>query len=168
MAAGIETERKFIIRKPDISFLEKQEGYGKSEIVQTYFQSQNGVTHRVRRREGLCGTIYTETKKTRLSPMSVIEDEKEITEGEYSSLLSTLATVGKPVHKTRHIFRYRTHTFEVDIYPFWERSCIMEVEFSEESEVIEYPPFIEILEEVTGIKGYSNHSIALSYPKEKY
>lgn len=166
MAVGVETERKFIIRTPVLSLLEDQVGYEKSEIVQTYFVSDNGVTHRVRARAGKNATVYTETKKTRISRMSVIEDEVKISEAEYLERLAALKTVGMPVRKTRHVFSYDGHLFEVDIYPGWKHHAIMEVEFSSEDERIQTPPFIEIVREVTGEKKYSNHSMALAFPEE--
>ena len=168
MAVGIETERKFIIRTPDLALLGAQEGYAKSEIVQTYFDSADGITHRVRKRAGEGGTHYTETKKTRISHMSVIEDEIELCEVEYLERLGTLKTVGTPLCKTRHIFSFGAHTFEVDIYPGWKEHAVMEVEFSDESEQISLPPFIEIVKDVTGVRGYSNYAMALAFPEEKF
>lgn len=168
MAVGIETERKFIICTPEFSLLAQQQGYGRSEIVQTYFDTAAGITHRVRKRTGMNGTRYTETKKTRISRMSVIEDEVELCEQEYLDRLSTLRIVGEPLHKTRHIFSYGGRVFEVDIYPGWQKHAVMEVEFSDEGESIELPPFIEIVKDVTGVRAYSNYAMAIAFPEEDF
>ncbi len=165
MAVAIETEKKFIIRMPDITLLEGEMGYRKSEITQTYFSSLSGVTHRVRKRAFSDKVVYTETKKTRISKMSVIEDERELTEEEYERLLSTMEVIGS-LFKTRHIFLFGGHTIEVDIYPLWKRSCVLEVELEGETEELTLPSYIEILEDVTGSRKYSNHNMSLSFPEE--
>ena len=166
MAVGIETERKFIIRIPELSLLEAQPDYTQSEIVQTYFDAEQGLTHRVRKRTGKVGTIYTETKKRRVSRMSAVEDEVVLSEEEYLERLSTHSILGAPLHKTRHTFTFGAHTFEVDMYPFWREHAVMEVEFSREDEEFPLPPFIKIVKEVSGIKGYSNFAMAQGFPPE--
>ena len=168
MSVGMETERKFIIRLPEIALLEEQTGYTRSDIVQTYFDSEQGLTHRVRKRTGKNGTVYTETKKRRVSRLSSIEDEIEIGEEEYLARLATLKILGSPLHKTRHTFAYGTHTFEVDIYAQWKEHAVMEVEFAREDETIALPPFIEIVKEATGTKEYSNFSMAIAFPSERF
>ena len=165
MAVAIETEKKYIIRMPDIAELEAEAGYQKSEITQTYFSSLSGVTHRVRKRVFPEKTVCTETKKTRISKMSVIEDERELTEAEYEALLSTLEVIGS-LSKTRHIFLFGGHTIEVDVYPSWSKSCILEVELAGETEELTLPSYIEVLEDVTGSRKYSNHNMSLSFPEE--
>ena len=165
MAIGIETERKFIIRMPELSVLMCETGYRSSEITQTYFASEDGVTHRVRRREYTDRTDYTETKKTRISKMSVIEDERELTAEEYESLLGSHTVIGS-LTKTRHIFLYGGHTVEIDIYPEWTKSCVLEVELSGEQESLTLPSYIEVLKDVTGSRAYSNHTMSQKFPEE--
>lgn len=165
MAVGVETERKLVIRMPDISLLEKEEGYRKSEIVQTYFASPSGVTHRVRKRAYEGETVYTETKKTRISKMSVIEDERVLSEEEYNALLASGEVIGS-LSKTRHIFLFGGHTIEVDVYPLWKRSCVLEVELLSETEELTLPSYIAVLEDVTGSRKYSNHNMSFSFPEE--
>ena len=165
MAVAIETEKKFIIRMPDLALLEKEAQYRISEITQTYFSCPTGVTHRVRKRVFSDKVVYTETKKTRISKMSVIEDERELTEVEYERLLSTTEVIGS-LSKTRHIFLFGGHTVEVDVYPLWKRSCVLEVELESETEELTLPSYIEVLEDVTGSRKYSNHNMSLSFPEE--
>ena len=165
MAIGIETERKFIIRMPECSALCAEEGYQASEITQIYFASKDGVTHRVRRRAYKEKTSFTETKKTRISKMSVIEEEHELTAEEYESLLASHTVIGS-LTKTRHIFLYGGHTIEIDIYPDWTRSCVLEVELASEDEGLTLPSYIEVLRDVTGSREYSNHTMSQKFPKE--
>ena len=165
MAIGIETERKLIIRMPDISLLKAENGYRESEITQIYFSSENGVTHRVRKRVYVEKTVYTETKKTRISKMSVSEDERELTKEEYDALTKTAEVIGA-LTKTRHIFTFSGHTVEIDMYPQWTKSCVLEVELGREDEELTLPSYIEILKDVTGSREYSNHTMSQKFPEE--
>ena len=78
----VETERKFIIRIPRTSDMRSCEGYSCSAIEQIYLPGSVGITHRIRRRLTAGKLVYTETVKKRISQMSCIEEEKEITREE--------------------------------------------------------------------------------------
>ena len=54
-----------------------------------------------------------------------------------------LAEVIGSLSKTRHIFLFGTHTVEVDVYPLWKRSCVLEVELESETEELTLPSSIE-------------------------
>ena len=164
--AGIEIERKYIIRLPDVSVLSDREGFTSSEITQIYLESGTGVTHRVRKRVYADKTSYTETRKTRIDKMSVIEDEREITEEEYVILSKNVKCGTRPVTKTRYTLLSDSHVIEIDVYPEWKRTCIMETELSDREEAVRFPDFIKIVEEVTGRFEYSNASMARSFPDE--
>ncbi|MBQ7363791.1 MAG: hypothetical protein IJW48_05025 [Clostridia bacterium] len=163
----IETERKFIILKPDIARLESIGGYGVSDITQTYLSSDGGVTERVRRRVYAERVEYTHTAKRRISRMSSIEDEREIDEKEYLELLSRMKAGTSPIRKTRHTLPIGTLTLEIDIYPEWERLCIMECELDSEDGEIPLPDFITVVREVTGVREYTNASMAREFPREE-
>ena len=163
---GIEIERKYIIRMPRIESLAPMEGYGSDRIVQTYLESPKGVTHRVRSREGTLGTRYYETKKERIDAMSSVESEREIEREEYEALLSKIAVGTSPITKTRHSFTYLGQLFEIDVYPEWQRTAILETELRAREAAPAFPPFIEVVREVTGNVGYSNAAMARSFPGE--
>ena len=166
MGIGVEIERKFVIMKPDMSKLESIDGYSSSDIDQTYLTSDPGVTRRVRsRRYGKC-TVYTETKKTRVDEMSSLEDEKELEKQEYEILLGEIKEGTSTIRKTRITFKHLSRVFEVDVYPEWTRTCILEVELPSRDEVVEIPDFITVVEEVTGDKRYSNAAMAHKFPDE--
>lgn len=166
MAGHIETERKYIISLPDFEVLKREAEYTVSYITQTYLNSDIGVTHRVRARKYDDKTVYTETKKTRISLMSVVEDEREISETEYSSLAKNIKSGTHPVKKTRHTFVYGDQLFEIDVYPSWKCTAIMETELDDPEKIVKMPPFIRIVREVTGNKSYSNASMSCVFPKE--
>lgn len=163
---AVETERKFIIKKPNEKTLSSLFGYTVSKITQTYLASREGVTERVRERIYPDKTVYTHTKKVRISPLSSIEDEREVTESEYRTLLLRKKDGTQDVKKERHTFIASGVTFEIDIYPEWQDTCIMEFELKSEDERVEIPTFIAVVREVTGNRAYSNAAMAKEFPKE--
>ena len=164
--AGIEIERKFVIKKPCIERLLEEESLTSSKITQIYIASEPSVTHRVRRREYADRTRYSETRKTRIDSMSAVEDEREISEEEFDVISENIKAGTRPVTKTRYTFNYGEHIIEIDVYPEWESTCIMEIELKDREEEIRLPDFIEIVREVTGIREYSNASMSRIFPKE--
>ncbi len=163
---GVEIERKYIIEMPDTEVLLKQKSHTSSHIIQTYLISEQGETRRVRRRDFGDTIRYIETVKRRIDGMSSTEIERELSEGEYISLLAEQLDGTRPVIKTRHTFDYLGQIFEIDIYPDWQRTAVMETELPDRDTAVEMPPFINIIKEVTGEKEYSNASMSRSFPKE--
>ena len=166
MQIPVEIERKYVILMPDAAVIEAQEAYTVSDIEQTYLESAPTVTHRVRARRRGDVVTYTETKKARIDKMSVFEDEREIAEDEYRELLGTKKMGTTTVRKTRRTFEYQGHTFEIDTYPEWEKTAILETELASRDEKVEFPSFITVVTEVTGDKKYSNASMSHEFPKE--
>ena len=162
----VEIERKFVIEMPDLAVISALEGYSSSEILQTYLETSKHLTHRVRARAIAGGAVYTETKKIRIDKMSVYEDERVISADEYSALAKTAAPGTVTIRKTRHSFEYLGNVIEIDVYPEWQRSCILEVELSSREQKVELPDFITVVAEVTGDKKYSNASMSREFPKE--
>lgn len=157
-----EIERKYLIRYPDIEMLSSCAR--KTEITQTYLKSPDGCTARVRKR-GLDGSYtYTHTRKTRVSDVKRIELEREISGEEYTLLLKDADLSRSVIHKVRYCLEYREQLFEIDVYPFWNDRAIMEIELSDEEQPIFFPPFIEIISEVTADKRYTNSSLAKHVP----
>lgn len=162
----IEIERKYVISMPDVCAMQSEKNYTASDIEQIYLKSSPRITHRIRSRTKGGVTKYTETKKMRISGMSAIEDEREITESEFLSLRESIDPDTTPIIKTRHTFVYCGQLFEIDIYPNWKSCAIMETELPSEDTEVEIPTFINIIKEVTGIKAYSNASMSRVFPKE--
>ena len=162
---NIETEKKYVIELPDFLFLSTLENYTESEIEQIYLKSE-GVTHRIRRRTKNGTTVYTETKKRRLSPMSVVETENEIDEAKYNNLKKNRAKNSKILVKNRYTFTFDSRLFEIDVYPEWHKSAIMELELKSERESFSLPPFIKLIKDVTGLFEYSNAKMSVSFPPE--
>ncbi|MBO7303973.1 MAG: hypothetical protein J6V09_01965 [Clostridia bacterium] len=162
----IEIERKYIISKPNFSSLVKENEYHRSEIVQIYLSGAKNATHRIRKRSDLSHTVYTETVKVRIDGMSAYEDEREIFEQDFTALSAKIADGTRPIRKVRHTFRYGDLTFEIDEYPEWENTCIMEIELPTREKSFKIPDFINIIREVTGDGAYSNAAMSRAFPKE--
>ena len=163
---GVEIERKYIIRMPDFSIIKDIPGSTESEILQIYLPSEKGETRRVRRRVYKDKVICYETKKLRIDGMSCTEIEREITGSEFEILAQNIKEGTNPIHKTRYTFDYEGQIFEIDVYPQWRFTAIMETELESRETEVEIPSFINIKREVTGDKSYSNAAMAREFPKE--
>lgn len=168
MNSGIEIERKYIIKKPSIALMKEAGDYTASEILQIYLNSSEGVTRRVRSRSSEGKTVYTETTKIRLDKISAIEKEREISADEFSELIKDMREGSKPIKKVRHTFKYGGQLFEIDVYPEWKNTAIMETELRERGVSVSMPEFIEIVREVSGVKEYSNSAMSAVFPTEDH
>ena len=164
---SVEIERKYLIEIPDISVLERISGVKKYMITQTYLESGNDVERRVRKRVCEEKNEYFYTEKSFLTHTSRREEEREISEAEYTELLKDKREDYEPLFKTRYVIPWKKHLIEIDIYSFSNSLAIAETELSDEREKVEIPSFIEIIKEVTGIKEYSNAYIAKTHILEK-
>lgn len=164
--SDVEIERKFIIELPDVEKMREMSGYTFYDITQVYMRAECGISHRIRKRVGESGIVYIETKKRRIDEMSAFEDEAVITEERYLELYSLRDESLRVIIKRRHTFEFLGQLFEIDVYPEWRHSCIMETELKSREELPHIPDFIKVVRDVTGIRDYSNHSMARSFPKE--
>lgn len=162
----IEIERKFIVAKPNFRILAKEREYKRYEIVQIYLTGAAGATHRIRKRSSSFDTVYTETVKVRIDSMSAYEDEREISESDFLTLSHKIADGTRPISKVRHSFEYAGLTVELDEYPEWKNTCIMEIELPTREENVKIPDFINVIREVTGDRAYSNAGMSRDFPKE--
>ncbi len=166
MSTAVEIEKKYVIKMPNEEELRSVFGFSESEIVQIYLASPKGVTHRVRKRVKGGVAVYTETKKRKIDRMSALETEAEISAERFSELVKNQRPESLPIIKRRISFPHEGHIMEIDIYPEWERSCILEVELEDRDCSPRFPDFLEIIADVTGDKEYSNSSMSMRFPKE--
>ena len=168
MNSGIEIERKFVIKMPSVATLMQMPDYTVSEISQTYLASAGeGVTERVRRREYADGVRFYHTVKRRIDKLSCNEDEREIDESEYRSLLERRDTQGQTVEKTRHTFSFGALTVEIDKYRGWDTVAVLEVELPSRETSLTLPDFIEEIFEATGKFELSNAELYKHFPTEE-
>ncbi len=162
----IEIERKYVIAMPEEGMFERYDDHTVSRIEQTYLSIGSGLTRRIRRRDYGGRVEHILTEKRRIDRMSSYESEREISEEEYLALLGERMADTRTVCKIRHTFIYKGKLIEVDIYPEWEYSCIMEIELVARDETAEPPPEIRIIAEVTGDGRYSNAAMSQRFPPE--
>ena len=168
MKNSIEIERKYIIKMPDVSLMQAECEYTSSEILQIYLKSEKGITRRVRSRTSLGKTVYTETSKVRIDRISAIEKEREISSEEFFSLIKDIREGSAPIKKVRHTFKHGGQLFEIDVYPEWKKTAIMETELESAEKTVTMPRFIEIVREVSGLAEYSNSAMSVAFPAEDY
>jgi len=162
---AVETERKFLIVRPSAELLRAQPGVRSVDMVQTYLSCAGNTERRIRKltENGKITYVYTEKKPIPGIRMSRMEDEREVTEEEYRALMKECNT---ELDKTRVSFPYENHTIEIDIYPYeiggdaLEGYAVMEVELASPDEDFALPDFIEVKEELTGTKKFSNKAMA--------
>lgn len=161
---GIETERKYLIRRPTDEELSAIPGIEITEIVQTYLKTlENGALRRVRKRGSVrMGYTYTYTEKIHISFGSRIEREREISEEEYLRLLIDADPACRTIEKHRCVFEYEGQLFELDIYPFSDEYASLEIELDDINTRVSLPDYITVLKDVTGDKRYCNSSLAAS------
>ena len=150
-------ERKYIIRLKD----NIPEAIV-SEITQTHLTSEPYSEVRLRRRilNGLIVNVHT-TKKI-LSNNEQVETERQIDNNLYESLLRQADPYRQPIHKMRETFIWKGQFFELDTFidPY-KGLQILETKGILKHEDIIFPPFIEIIEDITGITKYYNYNLAL-------
>lgn len=160
MGAPLEIERKYLIRMPDAAMLAAMPSTRAFAMTQTYLLAPRGISRRVRKRVEGENTVYILTEKQRISDLTAIEEEREISASEYGLLLSDADPAATPIEKIRYAVPYGEYTLEIDIYPFWSDTAILEIELSSEDEEPPVPPFLSVLCEVTNDSRFKNAALA--------
>ena len=164
---GLEIERKYLIRYPDVDLLSRRPGCERWDIIQTYLtDGEGGQTRRVRQVLADGETRRYRTFKRRVSALSSVEDEALITRDEYEALLRERDDTRSPIIKTRYRSPHEGHVIEIDVYPFWNDRAILEVELSSEDEPAALPDYVRVIREVSGEKAYKNRQLARRVPME--
>lgn len=147
-----EIERKFLLKR-----------FPKLEKINTVYQIQqwyhsDGFRYRYQVEIPNGDVKIFKTKKTNISKGVNQEEETILSQNEFNELdLSNSLSV----KKIRTVVKYKGHKLEIDKYEGLN-IVILEVELEDLNEKIPMPKYIdkEILYEVTGIKEFSNKSLA--------
>ncbi len=157
----LEIERKYLIEKPDVEYLENLDSCEKVNIVQTYLKSNNPQEEVRIRQRGINGSYtYSKTRKINVDGLKRIEIESRLTPEEYILELQNVDPTRKQIIKTRYCLSYNNQYFEIDIFPDMENEAIMEIELASEDDKVKIPEFIKVIEEVTDKEEYKNSSLA--------
>lgn len=159
MSASYEIERKYLVKMPIFPLPEKDAA---SEITQTYLVTPPEISERVRCRDGR----YTHTRKVRVSGIKAKETEEIIDRAQYEALLQKRDPALRSIQKVRHVFAYRGQTFELDVFPFWKKQAMLEIELEKEDTPVDFPSFLSCIREVTDDPAYKNQAMARQIPEE--
>ena len=134
-----------------------------SLITQTYLVAEPGCEVRLRRREWSGGKVVNvHRSKKRLSDTEVIETERKVDNNLYEQMLQQADPYRSTIKKRRQSFIWKGQFFEIDTFlePVSDL-VMMETKGIAAQEPVNFPPFIEVLEDVTGNSRYLNYNIAL-------
>ena len=153
----IEEERKYIVELqgavPDCI---------ESDITQTYLVAEPGSEIRLRRRRWQGKYVNVLTTKKRISATEQIQTERQINNNLYSSLLQQADPYRHTIRKVRRSFIWKGQYFELDDYlaPV-SHLMILETKGVVEDEAVKFPPFVKVIEDITGNSEYYNYNLAL-------
>ena len=134
-----------------------------SMITQTYLVTEPGSEVRLRRREWSGGKVVNvHRSKKRINDNEVIETERQVDNNLYEQMLSQADPYRATIRKKRQSFIWKGQFFEVDTFVEPVSNLVMmETKGVTEQETINFPPFVRVLEDVTGNSKYLNYNIAL-------
>ena len=134
-----------------------------SMITQTYLVAEPGSEVRLRRREWSGGKVVNvHRSKKRISDTEVIETERQVDNNLYEQMLQQADPYRQTIRKCRQSFIWKGQFFQIDTFlsPVSDL-IVMETKGVAEQETVNFPPFIKVLEDVTGNRTYYNYNIAL-------
>lgn len=166
----LETERKYLIKYPNVDNLVNYLNAKSVEIIQTYLKSEDpDIELRVRQRGSGDDYVYFLTEKRNLfHGASRVEIERRLSQQEYLEHLMQADTSFRQIRKTRYCFEYSGQYFELDLYPFWNNQAILEIELESIDDIVSFPDYLKdlIIREVTYDEEYKNASLAKNIPNE--
>jgi CYTH domain-containing protein len=117
---------------------------------------------RLRRRSWGGEVVNGHETKKRVSPTDVLETERQVSNALYESLLQQADPYRSTIRKTRRSFIWRGQYFEIDTFhePV-SNLMILQTRGVVQQEDVNFPPFIKVLEDITGNKQFYNYNIAL-------
>ena len=133
-----------------------------SEITQTYLVADPDCEVRLRRRNWDGEVVNVHKTKKRISATEVLETERQVSNALYESLLQQADPYRATIRKTRRSFIWKGQYFEIDSFhaPL-DNLVMLQTKGVENGEEVKFPPFIKVIEDVTGNPQYYNYNIAL-------
>lgn len=120
-------------------------------ILQTYLTTTDGSEERVRRRTLDGGSTYYFTRKTSIPGSSDrFEIQHRIPERDYYTYIEERADHNyRPIRKNRYCFLWNNQYFEVDRFLDETDEYQLEWEGTDRNHILQFPPFIKVIKEVT-------------------
>ena len=151
-----ETQRKFLIKKPDIEILNKLHNCNKVKVIEIYLNEENNNISKLIQR-GI-NSNYTYSKITKNKDKNV-ETEIRLSQDAYIEELINIDTSKKIIIKDRYCLTENSIYYEIDIYEHLEDKAICEVELTRNSE-FKLPSIIEVIEDITNNEEYTSYYFA--------
>ncbi len=162
----LEIERKFLIRRPDEELL-RRESVRRIDMTQSYLTpGPEGETRRLRHSRQADGEAWYFTEKKRITALTRVEREREVTREEYEALRAQLDPGRRVIEKTRWCVPYEGHTLEIDVFPFWDDRAFCEAELESEDEELRLPDWLHVVREVSDDPRYTNSALAREIPMD--
>ena len=153
----IENERKF-----KVELVGEIPNAIESDIVQTYLLSEPGTVVRLRKRMMNGSYVYLQTTTKVISDTERLETERNISYNQYVSMLAMADPSRKSIHKIRKSFIWEGQYYELDQFIDPDPGfSVLEMDSKAQGEETKFPPFIKVLEDVTGNQDYYNINLAL-------
>lgn len=153
----IEEERKYIVELTG----KLPEDCIESEIIQTYLSSEQGSEVRIRKRGWEGKYVYVHTTKTRKSDTEELVIERQLNNNLYEMMLGLADPERNTIRKIRRSFIWKGQYFEIDTYLEQLKGLvILETKGITKGEPVKFPPFLKVLEDITGREEYYNCNLA--------
>ena len=153
----IEEERKYIV-----NVVGELPDYIESEITQTYLVGESGCEIRLRRRGWDSKFVNVLTTKKKISATEELVTERQVNNHLYQSLLQQNDPYRHTIHKIRKSFIWKGQFFELDTFQKPVNNLvILETKGMADHRMIKFPPFLKVIEDITGNQQYYNYNIAL-------
>ena len=142
-----------------------------SEITHCYLTGDPDAEVRLRRRVWLGRTaagnlqsqkvVNVHTTRKRISPTEEIVTERQINNNLYEMMLALADPERMPIHKLRRSFIWKGQYFELDFYKDQlDGLIILETKGITEHKSVKFPPFIQVMEDITCSTHYYNYNLA--------
>jgi CYTH domain-containing protein len=158
LPSAIEEERKYLVELTG-----NVQNAIESDISQTYLVADPGCEVRVRRRSWGDGTVVNvHTTRKRVSDSEEIYVERQVENALYESLLQQADPYRHTITKHRKSFIWKGQFFELDTYEGnLDGLVILETKGMVKHEEVKFPPFIKVIEDITGNTNYYNYNLSL-------
>lgn len=132
-----------------------------SEISQTYLLGEPDSEVRLRRRGWDGKWVNVHTIRKRISPTEEIVTERQLNNNLYEMMLQLADPERQTIHKLRKSFIWKGQYFELDTYlDQLDGLTILETKGITEHKSVKFPPFIRVVEDITGSTKYYNYNLA--------
>lgn len=153
----IEEERKYIVE-----IIGEMPDSIESEIIQTYLVAEPGCEVRLRRRGWSGKFVNVHTTKRKISPTEELVTERQVSNNLYQSMLQQADPYRQTIHKFRKSFIWKGQFFELDTFKQPANGLlILETKGIAKHEDVKFPPFLNVIEDITGRTEYYNYNLAL-------